>query len=449
MKKFHAVILSLLLLLSLTACGSGSDSGAVSSGKGEDGSVLSPNSGAASSPDTSTPDTSNPDIPDTTDPAQLQGVWLQVGSEVEGDINPTMPYFFNSMIFQTDGGDALLASAQSGDYDGFTARDSYSQREVTLLDQPIYEGCGNDEWSVRIGEESPLNEHGYPTGVDIYVTLLDENTLLQQRYYSFDNGQIPGVSYQTYKRFLPGMPNTQGEAALAGGNFELAGYINADGVRQETHPVYTDFRLHLNTAGGYTFTSSASDNAQDDYTGGGHYWGLGEGGTILLRSENLEQDGFGGVVTEDSGVTEILLWDNMEGILCLQYKEWDGYQDTMTDLEGNAFAAPANAVLIYYGDEYLDMDWYRDNEGIPVYELADGPDVRKILISCAVDDTPVWIENDGFEVGQLGTMMAGESIIVQTGYDGAHLCFKYGGIEYYIELSNSSLPLDKWDYITV
>jgi len=396
-------------------------------------------------------------------PAELQGVWLQVGSEVEGDVNESMPGLLDSLIFRTDwDGDrkTLTASSESGNSRGFVATDRYYDRRIVLLDQPLYQGCGNDEWSVRIGEESPLSQQGYPTEVETYVTLVDQNTLLQQHYFSYENGRIPMVSYQTYKRFLPEVTYGLAGADLAGGDFELAGYIDADGVRHEKHPNYSQFYLHLDTADG-SYGFAITDSAENEYRGGGYKWCMGEGGTILLSNEESLQNWYAGAVTVYNEIPEIFLWDNEGGILCLTHVEgsggenyggdgeWGGYVDTMTDLEGTAFAAPDNAVLVYYGDEYLDMDWYRDNEGIPVYELADGPDVRKILISCVIDDTPVWIENDGFEVAQLGTMMAGESIIVQTGYDGAHLCFKYGGIEYYIELSPSSLPLDMWDYIMV
>lgn len=389
-------------------------------------------------------------------PAELQGVWLQVGSEVEGDITDTMPGSFNSLVFSPQwGGDGrtLLASSESGYTSGFVAGDEYYDKETTLLDQPLYEGCGNDEWSVRIGEESPLSQQGYPTQVETYVTLVDQNTLLQQHYFSYENGRIPMVSYQTYKRFLPKQTYDLECADLENSDFQLTGYIDADGIRHKEHPEYSEFSLHLDgTFGGYQFV--AADRDKKEYRGGGESWYIGYGGTLMLVSESTVENWYAGAAALYNEIPEIFLWDNMGGILCLERAddggdEWDGYADTMTDLEGTAFAAPENAVLIYYGDEYLDMDWYRDNEGIPLYELADGPDVRQFLLSCVIDNTPVWIENDGFEIAQLGPMMAGESIIVQMGYDGAHLCFEYGGIEYYIELSNSSLPLDKWDYITV
>lgn len=386
-------------------------------------------------------------------PAELQGVWLQVGSEVEGDVNETMPGSFNSLVFRTDwAGDekTLLASSETGDYSHLFAEGRYYDQEITLLEYPLYEGCGNDIWSVRIGEESPLNENGYPEETETYVTLLDQNTLLQQHYFSFDGG--PGVSYQTYKRILSEVPYDVEAADLSGCSFALAGYIDADGVRHAEHPEYSDFRLYLDGSLGYSFSYDIAGQPENGYQGGGDHWSVGDGGTILMRREDSLEGWYAGAVQFFNETPTIRLFDNMGGILCLEQTEggeWGGYVDTMTDLEGNAFAAPENAVLVYYGDEYLDMDWYRDNEAIASYELADGPDVRKFLISCVIDNTPVWIENDGFEIAQLGPMMAGESIIVQTGYDGAHLCFEYGGIEYYIELSHSSLPLDTWDYITV
>ena len=383
-------------------------------------------------------------------PAELQGVWLQVSSEVEGDQNETMPGRLESLVFRpARNGDrqTLLVTSETRIYDGYLLESEFNETDITVLDQSLYSGCGNEEWSVRIGEESALNENGYPINTETYVTLLDQNTLLRQRYFSFDGG--PGISYQTFKRFLPRETPDLYRAELEGCNFELSSYTAGDGTVQDAPVGVQSFFLHLDTQGEHYFTIHFDDGS---YHRGDGIWIKGEGGTILLYSEENENDWFAGAVQSENGTPTVFLWYD-GGIMRLDYTEndsdWGGYVDTMTDLEGNAFAAPENAVLIYYGDEYLDMDWYRDNEGIPSYELADGPDVRQILLSCAVDDTPVWIENGGFKIAQLGTMMAGESIIVQTGYDGAHLCFEYSGIEYYIELSQSALPLDAWDYITV
>jgi len=414
-------------------------------------------------------------------PAELQGVWLQTGSEVEGYTEQSMPGRFGSLVIQPDwNGDeqVLLASSEQGSFSDYRAYGTYYDQMITVLDEPVYEGCGNDVWSARIGEEVPKNENGFPEAgtTEFYVTLLDQNTLLQQQYFSIDGG--PAVAYQTYRRILPEVDWGLEYSNLEGGDFELACFTTEDGSRQDTPPGISDFYLHLDVGGAQFFTVTFDDGSE--YSGGGH-WTLGEGGTLLLFNEEkfdewpfdkqIDSEWFAGAAQSFNRIPEVYLWleggvmrlDHVEGSGGENYGgegsggEWEGYVDTMIDLEGNAFAAPGNAALVFYGDGYFewlgqDIEWYHENEDVSLYAMADGPDVRQILLSCVNDNTPVWIEEDGVVIAQLGTMMAGESIIVRLGYPesgGFHLCFEYGGIEYYIELSQSSLALDAWEYITV
>lgn len=242
-------------------------------------------------------------------PAELRGVWLQVSSEVDGYEEASLPGVFNSLIFQPDwAGDnqmVLRVSSESGDYSGFVADGRYYEREITILDQPIYSGCGNDVWSVRIGDESPLNEYGNPQGMETYVTLLDQNTLLQQHYFSNDEGRTPGVSYQTYKRFLPVASYDLERADLEGSCFELAGYTAADGKNLPAPPGISNFTLYLNEIG-YHYTVTFDDGS--DYNGTGHYWALGEGGTLLMSNADSLQDCYVGAAQNFNGIPELHLW---------------------------------------------------------------------------------------------------------------------------------------------
>ena len=64
--------------------------------------------------------------------------------------------------------------------------------KLELLEEPVYVGCGNDEWSVRFKiVNSNLGEDE-----EFYATLIDEKRLILQHLYPFDGTQ--GVSYQTY-----------------------------------------------------------------------------------------------------------------------------------------------------------------------------------------------------------------------------------------------------------
>lgn len=66
--------------------------------------------------------------------------------------------------------------------------------QIELIDTPVYEGCGNDEWSVQFH----ILDVNLFEDEEFYATLIDENTLLFQHLYPFDGTQ--GVSYQYYTR---------------------------------------------------------------------------------------------------------------------------------------------------------------------------------------------------------------------------------------------------------
>ena len=68
------------------------------------------------------------------------------------------------------------------------------EAELVLLDEAVYEGCGNDEWSVKFS----MIQSDYSNDEEFYATLIDENTLLLRHLFPFDGTQ--GVSHQTYTR---------------------------------------------------------------------------------------------------------------------------------------------------------------------------------------------------------------------------------------------------------
>ena len=394
-------------------------------------------------------------------PAELEGVWLQIGSEVEGYLDENMPGRFSSLVFRTEWGEhgrMLLASGESGDYSSFLD-DGFHDREITLLDQAIYEGCGNDEWSVRIGEEVPKNEDGYPKAgeTEIYVTLLDQNTLLQQQYFSIDGG--PAVAYQTYRRFLSEAPYDLEAEDLEGGDFELVGYVDADGVTQAEHPTYSSFDLHLDTEeSGFFYQAVGHDGSE--YSGGGYYWALGKGGTILMCGEDEYTDWLAGAVSYYDGMTdtpEILLWDNDGGILRLKHVYGsggenyggEGYADTMDDIEGRAFAAPENTLFVLYNQDYGDFTEY---SWLRTYDLSDGPKAQYLLFTSVEDGSYFWLEEDGYCIEDFGTLDAGESILIRLEVPadgGSNLQVSTQLGDYFFELSQSTLIFDGgWNYIT-
>ena len=403
-------------------------------------------------------------------PAELQGVWLIASSEIEGEELEALPGDFDTLVFQTGwGGEeseqkTLLATAEYGG-GGYMVREddfsAYQEWEVTLLDDNLYEGCGNEVWSARIGEESPLNEHGLPENTETYVTLLDQNTLLQQKYFSFDNGTIPGVSYQTFKRYLPKPSWDVEKADLMGGDFELAGYIDADGIRHTEHPEYNGFYLHLDTQA-YSFRITADDGF--DYMGGGGYWEMGTGGTLQMTSEGNDEDWLAGAVQSFNEIPEIYLRDSSGGILWLTHvegsggenyggdgpdDEWDGYVDTMSDLEGRAFSAPENTLFVLYNQDYADLSKLN---AFRSYEIDDGPDAQYLLVTSTVDGNYFWLEENGYCREDFGTVDAGDSFIfkVNLSESGRYLLQIESPLgDYFIVLTKNLLPEgETWNYFT-
>ena len=397
-------------------------------------------------------------------PAELSGVWLEVGYEVEGDQDATMPGDFTSLVIDVpweadSDAHVMRVSSECGDYSGFVAGNTYYSRAATVLSEPIYQGCGNDEWSVRIGEESPLNEHGYPSGTDTYVTLLDSNTLLMQRYFSFDNGSIPGVSYQTYRRFTPASVDRRLEdAELAGSEWRCVSYTDAEGNDSKTPQGMTDFCLTLYPDRKFAYTTFAETGEADS---GGGSWSLGEGNTLLLYNPNTgTDDWFAGAVDIKKVVTteyesdfyELHLWYD-GGIMTLEHEEgsggWTDYVDTMNDIEGRAFAAPENAMVVLYNQNYDDFSQYYTS---PSYTVSDGANSQYVLVTAVLDGTYLWLEEDGFCAEDFGTLNAGESILIwldipESGGPNLQIESPLGG--YYYELTQSNLIFNEnWNYIT-
>ena len=389
-------------------------------------------------------------------PAELQGVWMIYSSEIEGDESDRSGEF-TTLVFETvRNGDekALVASAEHGEEGELIREDeqfasAYQDREITLLDESIYSGCGNDVWSVRVGEESPLNKHNLPENTEIYVTLLDQNTLLQQQYFSFDQGRIPGVSYQIFRRFLPRVDEKLEKADLEGCDFTLAGYMEADGTWCSKPPEISSFSLRLDSDAYYF---SVKFDGGTDYWSGGGYWEMGRGGTLHMTSKGDDQDWLAGAAQSLDGVPELYLW-NQGGIMRLTRAEisdgeWDGYVDTMDDLEGRAFAAPENALFVLYNQNYSDLTKLHL---FPFYEVDDGPEAQYVLVTSVLDDNYFWLDEDGFCREDFGTVHAGESFVIRVNIpesDGYRLQVESVKGNYFLELIQSKLDMyQHWNYI--
>lgn len=233
-------------------------------------------------------------------PAQLQGTWLMVHTEVEGYEEPAMPFSLASLVVRTtftDSGLVLVADMQERNYYDEILYSAYGQ-EITVLDIPLYEGCGNETWSVQIASESDT---------EFYATLLDNDTLLLQRYYTFDGN--PAVSYQTYRRFPEVVSWCEPESMeLDYSNWVCTGYTNSQQEERATPTEMENFTVVLEPEGICLLTYS--DGAQIQGT-----WELYNGGVLRMRGDG-DEFWFGGTITyfckvvdgESQGVYQMALY---------------------------------------------------------------------------------------------------------------------------------------------
>ena len=226
-------------------------------------------------------------------PAELVGTWLMVSGETEGYQWEAMPTELSSLVFDVTSYEGPLVLIADMEERGYYGDLRYSDYELVteVLDQPLYEGCENGSWSVRIGDESEKDENGWPTGTEIYATMVDDDTLVLQRYYTMDG--YPAVSYQTYWR-LPELVSwvTSEGMELEFTNWELTEYQNRQGEEIPFSDELAGLSILLD-----------SDQSCCLYYGDGTVregsWMLGNGGVLLLRGDETDEDPFwfGGVVS--------------------------------------------------------------------------------------------------------------------------------------------------------
>ena len=243
-------------------------------------------------------------------PAELVGTWLMVSGETEGWEWNAMPGRLESLVFKTASTAetvSLVADHENREYYG-ELRDSRYGQELIILNEPLYEGCGNEVWSVRIGPESPVDENGYLVETEFYVTMLERDTMLMQRYYTLDG--YPAVSYQTFRR-MPGSLTWWDVQIqeLEDTSWVCTGYLTADGTELPMPPYLKDFYLYFEANAECGVGRMNKDS--DYYTDTQGSWLLGNGGVLLLQSEGYDSpDGYcpefwyGGVVSGYTYETE-------------------------------------------------------------------------------------------------------------------------------------------------
>lgn len=439
MRKVSKWLIPLVLMLAVTACGK-------TEPVADDGEVLVPKETLKAEKveeiqAIQTPE-ETPEIPETPeesieektcDPAQLAGVWLMETSETEGDLSETQPGVSESVIFRvaySEYGSKMISWGERRDHEG-AIWDAYEEAEVTVLDEPLYTYCENQEWSVLIGEYSEKDENGYPLEVETYATLLDENTMLRRLYYSFDGG--PGVSYQTFKRvtFTDDVWNYAVED-LEGGDYESVGYIDAEGTEHAESPELKEFYVHLDVNSDCTISWWDEELGDRRWFGGS--WVLGEGGIVNLISDDycLEDEftetcwfagAFDTEIVGNKEETEEHLYMylyHQGGLIKLQHLDGSGgenyggeypeYMKTMDELEATAFDSPEDALFVLYGEESIEIENYMF---LPFYEISTSENSQKILITAISDNSYFWYDGEGSDELWSTLLDAGDSVILQ------------------------------------
>lgn len=222
-------------------------------------------------------------------PAELAGTWLMVSGETEGYEWEAMPAEFSSIVFKVtayDGPLVMSADMEERDYFGHMRYCDYGLA-TEVLPEPLYEGCENEAWVVRIGEKSPKDENGYPTQTELYATLLGEDTLMLQRYYTLDG--CPAVSHQIYWR-LPDLVSWMEPESM---KLDYSNWV-CTGYEGETGELPQLDGLSIVLSPDHTCNITFGDGSSQKGT-----WDLGSGGVVRLCGAEDYDDPFwfGGAIS--------------------------------------------------------------------------------------------------------------------------------------------------------
>lgn len=127
-----------------------------------------------------------PGLSQVPDSAGLVGVWEQVWTEVEGDLNASDPGICTVEITADEAG-ILRFSYEHSLY----SEDNVRDRELTVVPGELYPGCGNGEWLGEVAEAAGDMVH-------YALTLEADGTLLLQVWWEMDG--MPMVGYSGYTK---------------------------------------------------------------------------------------------------------------------------------------------------------------------------------------------------------------------------------------------------------
>lgn len=122
--------------------------------------------------------------------ADMKGSWTMISGEIEGSVYGVEEGILTSIAFEEG---KYLTEAVHTSFAKYVGEITEFRASVFYREEPLYEGCGNESWSVELRPQSLGKEDD-----EYYATLLDEDTLLLQHFYTIDG--IRFVNNETYIR---------------------------------------------------------------------------------------------------------------------------------------------------------------------------------------------------------------------------------------------------------
>lgn len=215
-------------------------------------------------------------------PAQLKGTWTMVSEDTFEEPSPVMPGQFETIVFRevwTADSVSLVADLEQKDYYGTWMVDSFYGLETELLDIPVYDGCGNETWSVRIQRD----ESEDPRYSEYTLTLLDQGTMLVQKYSPWDEKFWEYTFHKTLPQSSAWDLQTE---ELEGLFLRCTEYIDTDGKISVMPPEMEDFTVFLTEDGICQLGCQYTEMDEPIYISG--RWQMGVGGSMHLVDDGAE-----------------------------------------------------------------------------------------------------------------------------------------------------------------
>ena len=125
-------------------------------------------------------------------PEMLEGEWILGNGMIEGEEYTAEDAGYTTEVTFEKTDDGIKAHywrEMNGLRQEFDA-------SLEILDTPVYEGCGNDEWSATFVTDNEFSDKD-----EFYMTLIGEDKLLIKHIYIIDHyDESMGMSYAFYDR---------------------------------------------------------------------------------------------------------------------------------------------------------------------------------------------------------------------------------------------------------